>query len=150
MSPSRPWLKKAWSLGCRLDGWSDVFDMKKWETAMDLTGINAADFALRTYEKTDQLPWEHIDIGVTKEFLWRENRRALEACITPDCKNICQNCGLRCHTDTVKGETGKRRSLKTIIILICLRVSDSPIRRFMVIGSLSLSESGSNFQRQGD
>jgi radical SAM family uncharacterized protein/radical SAM-linked protein len=90
-------VEKAWSLGCRLDGWSDVFDMKKWETAMDLTGINAADFALRTYEKTDQLPWEHIDIGVTKEFLWRENRRALEACITPDCKNICQNCGLGCN-----------------------------------------------------
>jgi radical SAM family uncharacterized protein/radical SAM-linked protein len=90
-------VEKAWSLGCRLDGWSDVFDMRKWETAMNLTGINAADFALRTYEERDQLPWEHIDIGVTKEFLWRENRRALEASITPDCKKICQNCGLGCH-----------------------------------------------------
>lgn len=123
-------VEKAWSLGCRLDGWSDVFDMKKWETAMDLTGINAADFALRTYEKTDQLPWEHIDIGVTKEFLWRENRRALEACITPDCKNICQNCGLRCHTDTVKGGNGETEKLKNYNntnLFPRLRFADSPI-----------------------
>ena len=104
-------VEKAWSLGCRLDGWSDVFDMRKWETAMNLTGINAADFALRTYEERDQLPWEHIDIGVTKEFLWRENRRALEASITPDCKKICQNCGLGCHEQTgVRGQESGVRS----------------------------------------
>jgi radical SAM family uncharacterized protein/radical SAM-linked protein len=90
-------IEKAWMLGCRLDGWSDVFDMQKWETAMDITGINAADFAARTYEKSDNLPWEHIDIGLTKEFLWKENQRAIEAFITPDCKNICQNCGLGCN-----------------------------------------------------
>ncbi len=90
-------IEKAWSLGCRLDGWSDVFDMKKWETAMDLTGINATDFAARTYERSDKLPWEHIDIGVTKEFLIKENQRALGACITPDCSNTCQNCGLGCN-----------------------------------------------------
>jgi radical SAM family uncharacterized protein/radical SAM-linked protein len=102
-------VEKAWSLGCRLDGWSDVFDMRKWETAMNLTGINAADFALRTYEERDQLPWEHIDIGVTKEFLWRENRRALEASITPDCKKICQNCGLGCH-DTIKLQVASKNS----------------------------------------
>jgi radical SAM family uncharacterized protein/radical SAM-linked protein len=123
-------VEKAWSLGCRLDGWSDVFDMRKWETAMNLTGINAADFALRTYEERDQLPWEHIDIGVTKEFLWRENRRALEASITPDCKKICQNCGLGCHTDTVKGGNGETEKLKNYNntnLPPRLRVSDSPI-----------------------
>jgi radical SAM family uncharacterized protein/radical SAM-linked protein len=105
-------IEKAWMLGCRLDGWSDVFDMEKWEKAMEFTGINAADFAARTYEMEDQLPWEHIDIGVTKEFLWKENQRALEACITPDCNKICQNCGLGCHTDTEKGRHGEGEKIK--------------------------------------
>lgn len=104
-------VEKAWSLGCRLDGWSDVFDMRKWETSMSLTGINAADFAMRTYEETDRLPWEHIDIGVTKEFLQRENRRALEASITPDCKRSCQNCGLGCHEQL--GVEGKESGVES-------------------------------------
>jgi radical SAM-linked protein len=79
--------------------------MKKWETAMDLTGINATDFAARTYERSDKLPWEYIDIGVTKEFLLKENQRALEACITPDCSYTCQNCGLGCNEQLgVKGK----------------------------------------------
>src|SRR4030042_2594106 len=87
---------------------SDVFDMQKWETAMDITGISAADFAAKTYERSDKLPWEHIDIGVTKEFLWKENQKAVEACITPDCSKICQKCGLGCNEQLgVKGPESK-------------------------------------------
>jgi radical SAM-linked protein len=121
-------IEKAWSLGCRLDGWSDVFDMKKWETAMDLTGINATDFAARTYERSDKLPWEYIDIGVTKEFLLKENQRALEACVTPDCSDTCQSCGLGCHTDTVNegnGERGKLKKCNDTHLSPSLRTTDS-------------------------
>ena len=98
-------IEKAWSLGCRLDGWSEVFDFKKWEMAMDITGIDASDFARKTYKESDILPWDNIDIGVTKEFLWKENRKALLGDITPDCRKICQNCGLGCP-----GEMKNRRS----------------------------------------
>jgi radical SAM family uncharacterized protein/radical SAM-linked protein len=107
-------VEKAWLLGCRLDGWSDVFDMQKWETAMDLTGISAAAFAAKTYERSDKLPWEHIDIGVTKEFLWKENQKAVEACITPDCSKICQKCGLGCNEQLgVKGQESKTEDFCT-------------------------------------
>jgi radical SAM family uncharacterized protein/radical SAM-linked protein len=92
-----PLIEKAWSLGCRLDGWSEVFDIKTWEKAMDLTGIDAACFAGKTYGKSDQLPWEIIDIGVTKEFLWREKEMSIEGNITPDCSKVCQNCGIGCE-----------------------------------------------------
>ena len=91
-----PLIEKAWSLGCRLDGWSEVFDFRKWKTAMDLTGIDAEAFARKTYKWSDVLPWEKIDIGVSKEFLWKENQKAFSGEITSDCRKACNNCGLGC------------------------------------------------------
>ncbi len=90
-------IEKSWALGCRLDGWSDIFDFEKWERAMDFTGIDAADFARKTYGESDKFPWEDIDVGVTKEFLWREKQEAIEGNITHDCRKICQICGLGCE-----------------------------------------------------
>ena len=52
-----PLIEKAWSLGCRLDGWTEVFDFEKWKRAMDVTGIDAAHFAARTFDFTDIFPW---------------------------------------------------------------------------------------------
>lgn len=96
-----PLIEKAWSLGCRLDGWSEVFDFEKWKMAMDFTGINVEDFAKKTYEKSDILPWDKIDIGVTKEFLWKEYQKAFSGEITPDCRKTCHNCGLGCKTSVI-------------------------------------------------
>ena len=89
-------IEKAWSLGCRLDGWSELFDFNTWKEAMHLTGIDATAFAARTFSFSDILPWEIIDTGVTKDFLWKEYQKALSGDITPDCRKICQNCGLEC------------------------------------------------------
>jgi radical SAM family uncharacterized protein/radical SAM-linked protein len=95
-----PLIEKAWSLGCRLDGWSEAFDFEKWNKAMDLTGIDAQDFARKTYEKSYILPWEKIDIGVTKEFLWKEYQNAFSENITSNCMKVCHNCGLGCNPPT--------------------------------------------------
>ena len=61
-------VEKAWSLGCRLDGWSEVFDFEKWKTAMDASGVDAESLAQKTFGPSDTLPWERVDIGVTKTF----------------------------------------------------------------------------------
>jgi radical SAM family uncharacterized protein/radical SAM-linked protein len=89
-------IEKAWSLGCRLDGWSDVFNFEKWKMAMDLTGVDVIDFAKKTFENSDVFPWGKIDIGVTKEFLRKEYQKALSGDITSDCRKICHHCGLEC------------------------------------------------------
>jgi radical SAM family uncharacterized protein/radical SAM-linked protein len=104
-------IEKAWSLGCRLDGWSEVHDFGKWKTAMELTGIDATSFATRTFTFSDVLPWEKIDIGVKKEFLWNEYQRALAGDITADCRKICHQCGVGCHEEIKKEgkEEGKRK-----------------------------------------
>lgn len=98
-----PLIEKAWSLGCRLDGWTEVFDFEKWKRAMDVTGIDAAYFAARTFDFNDIFPWERIDTGVTKEFLWNEYRKALSGEITTDCRKVCHNCGLDCRREKEEG-----------------------------------------------
>jgi len=94
-------IEKAWELGCRLDGWSDVFELGRWENAMEATGVDVKDFAQKEYAKSDILPWEIIDVGVTKDFLWRENRKAMSEERSSDCGKLCLNCGLAC--DNLKG-----------------------------------------------
>ncbi|MEW6067728.1 MAG: TIGR03960 family B12-binding radical SAM protein [Nitrospirota bacterium] len=89
-------IEKAWSMGCRLDGWTEVFNFDTWKKAMDLTGIEIKEFANKTFERSDVLPWDKIDIGITKEFLWKEYSRALSGEITTDCRRVCHNCGLGC------------------------------------------------------
>jgi len=96
-------IEKAWSLGCRLDGWSEVFDFEKWTAAMNLTGIDSADTATRAFGFSDPLPWDIIDIGVRKEFLWEEYQKSLSAEITTDCRKICRSCGLECSKETREG-----------------------------------------------
>jgi len=95
-------IEKAWSLGCRLDGWSELFHFDTWKLAMDSTGINATDFATRTFHYADTLPWETIHTGVHKEFLWKEYEKALSASFTIDCRKACHNCGLDCNDNKMK------------------------------------------------
>jgi len=92
-------IEKAWSLGCRLDGWSEFFHFDRWKMAMDSLGIDAADFATRTFTYTNPLTWDIIHTGVHKEFLWKEYRKALSASFTIDCRKSCHNCGLGCNDD---------------------------------------------------
>jgi len=98
-------IEEAWRLGCRLDAWTEYFDMAKWKQAMDNTGINAADFAEREIEADSALPWENIDIGVTKKFLWKEYQQALSAQFTSDCRKVCHACGLKCRPEDMAQAT---------------------------------------------
>ena len=70
-------IEAAWSLGCRLDPWTDHFDFDKWKQAMDMTGIDAAGYALREYPTDAPLPWDNINTGITKEYLLKEYQAAL-------------------------------------------------------------------------
>jgi hypothetical protein len=48
------------------------------KAAFAATGINGEWYACRQREFGERLPWEHIHLGVKKEYLWREWERALE------------------------------------------------------------------------
>ncbi|MCL2009099.1 MAG: TIGR03960 family B12-binding radical SAM protein [Synergistaceae bacterium] len=96
-------IERAWLKGARFDGWSETFDLTRWLGAFDECGLNPADY-VRTREEHENLPWDHIDAGVTKDFLLRERAAAYAARQTPDCRHtpgrgrapVCNACGLNC------------------------------------------------------
>ena len=78
--------------GCRFDGWNDHFKYDKWMQSFEECGINP-DFYLRERKLDETLPWDHIDVGVTKKFLLREFEKSQKAETTPNCREKCAGCG---------------------------------------------------------
>jgi len=89
-------IEEAWRSGCVLDAWSECFDFRKWQAAMDKTGIDGASYAERTFAPEDRLPWDNIDVGVGRDFMLREYSRAMDETMTPSCRQACSECGLQC------------------------------------------------------
>lgn len=87
-------LECAWRLGCRFDGWSDQFKYDVWLKAFEETGIDPDFYALRSFDRNETLPWDHLDAGVTKSFLLREWDKALRGEHTQDCRKGCVGCGV--------------------------------------------------------
>lgn len=88
-------LLRAYQKGCMLDGWTELFKYDMWREAFSELGIDPAFYAYRRREKDEIMPWDVIDCGVTKEFLWREKEKAEKAQTTKDCRKGCNGCGLQ-------------------------------------------------------
>lgn len=84
---------KAHELGCKFDSWGEFFDYDKWMQAFKETNINPEFYASRNIKLEETLPWDIIDIMVSKDFLKKEYKNALEAKITPNCRQNCTGCG---------------------------------------------------------
>lgn len=84
----------AWKNGCRFDGWAELFDYDKWVKSFEQSQIDPDFYALRQRDYEEILPWDFIDVGVTKEFLIKENEKALKGQLTEDCRLGCTDCGI--------------------------------------------------------
>jgi radical SAM family uncharacterized protein len=90
-----PAIIAAWRNGARFDAWSEHFDVRNWEAAFEATGIDPDDFALRERGKDEFLPWDHLDIGPDRNFLWTERERARALIKTDYCVGkVCHVCGV--------------------------------------------------------
>lgn len=87
-------LRKAWEKGCVFDGWTEHFNFDLWMEAFKETDIDPHFYAGRIRQADEVFPWDHIDVGVTKKYLWREYERALKAQLTDDCRVACTGCGV--------------------------------------------------------
>lgn len=87
-------LIKAVENGCKFDGWGEGFKFNLWMDAFEQTGVNPDFYNLRQRSYEEILPWDHIDIGVTKSFFIRENEKAKKAQTTPNCREKCAGCGV--------------------------------------------------------
>ena len=86
-------LLRAHELGCKMDGWSDYFQMDKWMQAFADCGIDPTWYAQRERDRDEIFPWETVSIGIPKSFFWREREAAYRSEITPDCRKQCTGCG---------------------------------------------------------
>ena len=88
-----PVLEYAVRHGARLDGWDEYFRFDLWMDAFRACGVDPAYYAQRAYGREELLPWETIDVGISKNFFWRERERAYRSEISPDCRAGCGGCG---------------------------------------------------------
>lgn len=83
----------AYRKGCIYDAWSETFQNDLWMEALEENHISLDFYNTRIRELDEILPWDFIDIGVTKEFLIREWKNAQEEKVTPNCRQRCSGCG---------------------------------------------------------
>ena len=88
-----PVIEAAVSRGARLDGWDEYFHYDTWLDAFQECGVDPDFYTVRGYGEEEILPWDTIDVGVTKKFLQLERKRAYNAAVTPDCRHGCAGCG---------------------------------------------------------
>lgn len=91
-----PVIEEAVKNGAKLDGWDEYFRYDIWQDAFKTCGIDPDFYTVRGYHEDEILPWDTIDVGVTKRFLLRERKRAYESMVTPDCRHGCAGCGANC------------------------------------------------------
>ena len=88
-----PVIETAVKSGARLDGWDEYFNYAKWYDAFRTCGLEESFYTTRGYGEDEILPWDTIDIGVSKKFFKLERKRAYEGKVTPDCRHGCAGCG---------------------------------------------------------
>ena len=89
-----PVLARAVELGCRFDGWREHFSLEKWLQACADCGVEP-EWYLRRRGLDEILPWDHLDCGVTREFLLTERECAAAEAATKDCRDgSCSACGV--------------------------------------------------------
>ncbi len=88
-----PVIEEAVKNGAKLDGWDEYFNYSNWFDAMNTCGVDADFYTTRGYGEDEILPWDSIDVGVSKKFLLLERKRAYAETVTPDCRHGCAGCG---------------------------------------------------------
>lgn len=90
-----PVLAHAEENGAYFDSWHEYFKPEIWAEAFAACNIDPDFYALRERTITEILPWDHLDSGVKKSFLWQEWQKALSEKTSGDCREIgCSGCGV--------------------------------------------------------
>jgi radical SAM family uncharacterized protein len=86
-------LEEVFRRGGRRDAWSEHFSLQTWLDVMKDLGVDPGFYANRRRGYDEILPWDHLDYGVTKKYLIRENQLAHQSRTTPNCRISCSGCG---------------------------------------------------------
>ena len=86
-------IEEVWKNGGRLESWTEYFSLSRWLAAFEKCGLDIDFYVYRERMVEELLPWEHMDMGVTRRHFERERERAYRAELTPDCRQKCSGCG---------------------------------------------------------
>ena len=86
-------IETAWRKGCKFDSWEEHLDREKWMDSFAENGIDPFFYTARRRSFDEVLPWDHMDYGVTKKFLIKENEKAHRGETTASCREKCAGCG---------------------------------------------------------
>jgi radical SAM family uncharacterized protein len=107
-------IERAWRDGARFDGWSEHFSFARWVAAADAeltpNGVSLDFFTTRERDADEVLPWDHLDSGLDKQWLWDDWQDALTGYEQDDCRwTPCFDCGVcpTMGTDIQVGPTGR-------------------------------------------
>jgi radical SAM family uncharacterized protein/radical SAM-linked protein len=98
-------IEKAYRLGARFDGWDEHLNFDIWIRAFEDSGVDPSDY-LRRRSVDEELPWDFVHTGVSRQYLIREWERALSEETTPDCRfGECEGCGV-CDFELIYPRSG--------------------------------------------
>jgi radical SAM family uncharacterized protein len=111
-------IRAAWADGARFDGWSETFSYERWErcaaSALEADAVDLAWYTTRERPYGEVLPWDHLDAGLERDWLWQDWLAAIDpdgAAEVEDCRwTPCFECGVcpAMDTETQVGPTGRR------------------------------------------
>jgi radical SAM family uncharacterized protein len=108
-------IEAVWMDGGRFDGWSEHFSYERWaacaEQCLDGSGLDLDWYTTRERDYTEVLPWDHLDAGLDREWLWEDWQDALDEVEVDDCRwTPCFECGVCPQLDTTIqiGPTGRK------------------------------------------
>jgi len=115
-------IERVWRDGGRFDGWSEHFSYERWTTAaaeqLAPFGVDLDWYTTRERDELEVLPWDHLDSGLDKEWLWADWQDALAEQELDDCRwTPCYDCGVcpQMGTEIQIGPTGKTLLPLTVV-----------------------------------
>ena len=113
-------IEAVWEDGGRFDGWSEHFSFDRWRACADkvLEDVDLDWFTTRERDEVEVLPWDHLDAGLDREWLWQDWRDAVDEVEVDDCRwTPCYDCGVcpAMDTEIQIGPTGRRLLPLTVV-----------------------------------
>jgi hypothetical protein len=118
-------ISAAWADGARFDGWSEYFSFERWERcaaeALAADGVDLAWYTTRERGYAEVLPWDHLDSGLDRDWLWQDWLDAIDpagAAEVDDCRwTPCFECGVcpAMDTEIQVGPTGAKLLPLTVV-----------------------------------
>jgi radical SAM family uncharacterized protein len=115
-------IEAVWADGGRFDGWSEHFSFARWRACADEMlqgeGVDLDWYTVRERDEVEVLPWDHLDAGLDREWLWQDWQDAIDETEVEDCRwTPCYDCGVcpTMDTEIQIGPTGKRLLPLTVV-----------------------------------